>query len=387
MTGPVQAPAAPAPDAHSAAFARGAVARPGGLRFPRGRGLPGLWGDVRIDLFAFLFALGMLHHELQFILEQQRIGPIGEYMERWSRVRPSSGWSSEVGLALHLADVAISVLILVLPWRRALLRLLAIPYLLSLLASPERISGHSSLLASALALVLMLSIAEVVERLGRRRSAWPEPTDWCGWTLAGLRTLCALTYLFAAFHKLNTGWFSRNVGASILAAFLRPLGLPPSAETLLEAPVTYATPAVEITLPFLLLLRRTRLLGCLLGLLFHLPMLAEGVMDFPTVVLAFYPLFLSPEQARQLLGRCLARPSVPRLAGAVIIGATGIASIRQADHVTTLYTRGAGLEAAVMAAHSVLLYATMLLFAYLTMTLLALLLEHRPRRPSVPLPA
>jgi hypothetical protein len=387
VTEPAQAPAAPATDAHSAAFARGAVARPRRLTFLWGRRLPGLWGDVRIDLFAFLFALGMLHHELQFILEQQRIGPIGDYMERWSRVRPSSGWSSEVGLALHLADVAISVLILVLPWRRALLCLLAIPYLLSLLASPERISGHSSLLAAALALVLMLSTAEVVERLGRRRSAWPEGTDWHGWMLAGLTTLCALTYLFAAFHKLNTGWFSRNVGASMLAAFLRPLGLPPAAETLLEAPVTYATPAVELALPFLLLLRRTRLLGCLLGLLFHLPMLTEGVMDFPTVVLAFYPLFLSPEQARQLLGRCLTRPSVPRLAGAVVIGATGIASIRQADHVTTLYTRGAGLEAAVMAAHSVLLYATMLLFAYLTVTLLALLLERPPRRPPVPLPA
>jgi hypothetical protein len=349
--------------------------------------VPGLDGDVRIGLFAFLFALGTLHHELQFILEQQRVGPIGEYMERWSRVKPSSGWPSEVGLAFHAADIIISLLILVLPWRRALLCLLAVPFLPSLLASPERIPSHTSLMAGALAVVLTLSAAEVVERVGGRRSARAERTDWYGWTLTGLTALCALTYLFAAFHKLNAGWFAGNAGASMLAASLRPLGVPPIAKTLLEDPVTYGTLAVELALPCLLLLRRTRLLGCLLGLLFHLPMLAEGVMDFPTVALAFYPLFLSPGQARHLLGRCLTRPSVPRLAGAVVIGATGIASIRQADPVTTLYTRGAGPEAAVMSVHSVLLYATMLFFAYVTTTILALVLERRPRPASVPQPA
>src|SRR5687767_6533890 len=81
----------------------------GGRRFE-------LSGDLRIHLFAGLFALGTIHHEIEFVLEQVPIGPLTEYMERWGRAIPTVGWPSAVGIALHLANVAISLLLMALPW-------------------------------------------------------------------------------------------------------------------------------------------------------------------------------------------------------------------------------------------------------------------------------
>jgi hypothetical protein len=55
-------------------------------------------GDLRLRLFAGLFALGTVHHELEFVLEQAAVGPFAEYLERWGRVAPSIGRPSEVGV-------------------------------------------------------------------------------------------------------------------------------------------------------------------------------------------------------------------------------------------------------------------------------------------------
>jgi hypothetical protein len=38
-----------------------------------------LTGDLRLRLFAGLFALGTVHHELEFVLEQAPVGPFTQY--------------------------------------------------------------------------------------------------------------------------------------------------------------------------------------------------------------------------------------------------------------------------------------------------------------------
>jgi hypothetical protein len=350
----------------------------------------GLAGDLRIHLFGAIFALGTLHHELQVILVQQTTGPFSEYMERLGQVHPSIGWPSSVGIALHAANLLIGVLILVLPWRRELLGLLTIPFLLSNLTIPMGIASHNTLMAGALALVLMLGLGEIVERAGRGGQADGPGTDWYGWTLVGLTGLCALTYAFAAFHKLNPTWFSTTQGPGVdfILATIRPLGIPrPWALALLAHPVVYGVVAIEATLPLLLIYRRTRIFGCLLGILFHLPMMAAGVMDFPTVILAFYPLFLSLEQARELLARCLARPSAWRLAGTLVLGGIGAGGIRHAEQPNSYYVGSLGLEPLVMVAHSALLYLTFFFFAYVACTLAGWPVERRAKRAPLRVPA
>ena len=181
-----------------------------------------LRSDLRLEVFAVVFALGTVFHELEFLLEQARVGPFTEYMERWSRVAPSMGWSSEVGLALHFGNVVISVLLVVLPWRRELLCLLTPTFFLSQLASPDRIASHSGLMAGGLLVIFTLGVAEWLERLGQPERAAVPRTDWCGWTLTGLSWVCTLTYFFALVYKLNPHGFSP--GSAAPGFLLQPLG-------------------------------------------------------------------------------------------------------------------------------------------------------------------
>jgi hypothetical protein len=356
-----------------------------------------LTSDLRFDLFAVIFALGTLHHELQFIIEQQATGPVSEYMERWARVKPSIGWSSEVGLALHLADLVISTLILVLPWRRALMCTLAPTWLVSQLASLERIPAHNGLMAGGLAIVLILGTAELVER-ALRRDRHALSTDWLGWTVTGLTWICGLTYAFAAFHKLNQGWFSPEISPAAVF-LLRPIKV---LSALLSNPLDsikaflvplgmYGTIAIEALIPILLALRKTRLLGCFVGLaLFHLPMLADGFGGFPTLILAFYPLFLSAEQVRDLMARCL-KPTRWRLWCTVVLGGVGVVAIWTSEFVHDLHSSAPGAEPYILLTRMVLLWLTVIFFTYVALTLGERLLERRSRQDQnqvlTPVPA
>ena len=334
-------------------------------------------GDLRIQLFASLFGLGTIHHELQFILEQQRGGPFSDYMERWGQVKPSVAWPSDVGIFLHLADLVLGLLLLALPWRRALLNALAVVFPLATLVSPHRIPSHNSLMVAALALLLTFGLAESVERAVQPVRRCKLPTDWHRWTLAGLTSLCSLTYLFAAFHKLNATYVSLadSTAPPFILSFAEPLGMPRDAALpLLGYPAIYGTLAIELSLPVLLMRRRSRLAGCLLGGLFHLAMMARGIMDFPTIILGFYPLFMTVDEVRELRDRCLSRPSPPRLAATAAIWAAGAAAFARSPYVQELYLNSGAQEPVVMWAHGAFSYATLLMFAYVTSTLAASLL-------------
>ena len=290
---------------------------------------------------------------------------------------PTLGWPSAVGIALHLADLVLGGLLLVLPWRRALLIPLAITFPLATLASPERVSSHSSLMIGALAVVLVFALAEIAERAGGRAPAGAAATDWYGWTLLGLRWLCALTYAFAAFHKLNSTFLSAATSPAppFLLRVSQTLGVPGGAAPFLAPVAIYGAVATEAALPLLLLGRRTRPVGCLLGATFHLIMMARGIMDFPLVILAFYPLFMTIDEARALVARCRARPSPARLVGAVAIAGVGAATLASSVYVRNLHT---GSEPPMTWVHGALLYATFFGSAYVIATVGASLLGHRP---------
>jgi hypothetical protein len=339
-----------------------------------------LRSDLRLDLFAIVFALGTIHHEVQFLLEQQITGSLFNYLERSALVRPTVGWPSSLAVGLHVADIVVSLLILVLPYRRALLCLLALTFLPSQLVSPERTPSHNSMMIFSLAIILDFGLAEIAERIRSGRWASEHGTDWLRWTSTGLLWMCALTYFFAGFHKLNERFFSPD--ASPVLAFVLPyatlLGISRgTAVAYFGYPMIILTVVAELALPFLLLWSRTRLFGALLGVLFHLVMMGQGVMDFPVLILAFYPLFLTIPEARQLLAKCLSRPPLLQLILLIVITGLGVAAIRGASQVRLLYTPDPTSGLAFL--HAVLSYATFLLFVHLALTLTRLLFN-RPRQ-------
>jgi hypothetical protein len=336
-----------------------------------------LASDLRFQMFGLLFALGLLGHEVLFVLEQQRTGPLTDYLARWTAIKPSLGWPTELGLAIHAANALLALLLLALPRKRELLGLAAVPFWLSLLASPERTSAHSSLLAAALLVVLVFDLAELWER--RVAGGGPTPTDWYRWTLIGLMLLLSLTYLFSAFHKLNPVWFSYRDGKAVdfIKEFVQALNLPRGGLAVaLGYLAMYGTVVLEAGVP-LLLLRRTRLLGFFLGLLLHLPMLGFGVLDFPIVALAFYPLFMQPDEARALLARLRARPSIWRIGATLVMGGAGLVVLGDSAHAAGLYEDSPGLWPPVMVAHVVLLRLVFLLVVYALATVGAQILGGR----------
>ena len=349
-----------------------------------------LASDLRFELFAALFGVGTVYHELEFLMEQGRTGSFWEYMERWSRAIPSIGWTSETGLALHLGTAAIGLLVAVLPWRRELLCLLAPVFLLSQLASPDRIASHNGLMAAALLVVFLLGVGEWVDRAaGRRRPGSPR-ADWYQWTLTGLAWVCALTYAFAFLYKLNPVWFStRSGGPRFLVAPLDPilsgLGLPGGGKMMLAAIAIWGTLLVELALPPLLFWPRTRLLACLIGLGFHLPMIAGGVLDFPTLIVALYPAFLSLGETRELVQRCRAHPTRWRVAATLAVVGLGISGILRTSRLRWVNAGSTGSDDVVRIVNTVATWATFVVLAHVTMALAEWRLERGARDSLAPL--
>jgi hypothetical protein len=340
-----------------------------------------LASDLRFELFAACFGLATIHHEMDFIREQQRAVPLERYLESWAQVKPTLGWPSEVGLTIHLLLFPLSLALIVLPARRALLCLLGVPLLLSVLLSPERIASHTSLLVASSIIAQALVGGELVERWLASRQVDPAPTDWLGWTRRGLGWLLVSTYFFAFYHKLNWGWLSPEgskasvVLLDVVAPLLKPLvGSDERALELLAFPAIYGTLAVELALAVLLPLRRTALTACLLGIVFHLPMLIHRVDDFPVAVLAFYPLFLSETEAQALLATCLARPQVVRLAAGSLFG---VALVLLTANTEPLMRLRDGPTPALEWLADGLAYATLLLVAWVATSLAAILLQRR----------
>jgi len=352
---------------------------------------PLLGSDLRLRLFAWTFGFGTIFHELEFALEQGRMGPLSTYMETMARIKPTIGWSSDVGLALHAACAALGLLLMVVActprgarWCRPALCLLAPVFLLSQLACPDRITSHAGLMAGGLAVVLLLGIAELADRwlarIRRRGSSAAPSADWQGWTRVGLAAVCALTYLFAFYYKLNPDWFSSSSAAPRfllvpIEPMLEDLGDPSLLRAGLAAAAIYCTLVVELLLPLLLVVRRTRLLGCFVGLLFHLPMIVHGVSDFPVLILAFYPAFFGPGEARELLGRL--RASVPpgRVLATAILAAAGAHTLQRSPKLVSLYRNAVGLDPLIPTLNTALTVIALVLAVHLTLTLGGWLLE------------
>lgn len=139
--------------------------------------------------------------------------------------------------------------------------------------------------------------------------------------------LCLLGfYPFAAFAKLNEAFFDTNVSCAAVFfdetaasyGFSTPIAV--GADGLANL-VPIATAATELTIPLLLLNRRTRSLGVFIGLVFHSVIALDQehlFIDFSAVLLALFVLFLPAGFSRAATG-LLADRARPYLIGWLLL--------------------------------------------------------------------
>jgi hypothetical protein len=125
---------------------------------------------------------------------------------------------------------------------------------------------------------------------------------------AFLRVSLLVVYAFAALAKMNTGFL--NAATSCASSMSRQIvWFDPS---LLDGrwqvePAIWGTVLMEVALPILLAVPRTRLLALALGVGFHAVLALAGNVPFTALAFAFYVTFLppdTPERMRTLLAGC-----------------------------------------------------------------------------------
>jgi len=130
-----------------------------------------------------------------------------------------------------------------------------------------------------------------------------------------LRVQLLLIYAVAAIAKLNTGFFDGAVSCAAAlsgkVAWFDP--------TLLDgawriAPSIYGTVAIELALPVLLAVPRTRLVGLAVGGAFHAVLALAGNVPFSALALALYVAFLPTDTPSRLRALATERPALGRWA-------------------------------------------------------------------------
>lgn len=126
---------------------------------------------------------------------------------------------------------------------------------------------------------------------------------------AAARWILVVFYCFAAFAKLNSGFLDPTVSCAVFYAnqTLRGFGLDPLAPSSVLATATiWSTVATELSVSLLLVIRRARYWGVLLGTAFHTLIsfdLGQHFYDFTTVLVALFFLFLPEESVARLAER------------------------------------------------------------------------------------
>ena len=142
-----------------------------------------------------------------------------------------------------------------------------------------------------------------------------------------LRVELLALYFWAFFHKLNRDFLDPEVSCGTVQLFQlsAPLPFVPTAEWAWPL-ASYGTLVIELAIPVLLVVRRTRVLGVLLGTGFH-TVLAFNYPGFSALAFAFYSLFL-PERCYEALAAARGPRFLPaRGAGRLVFEACAFVAI------------------------------------------------------------
>jgi len=130
-----------------------------------------------------------------------------------------------------------------------------------------------------------------------------------------LRVQLLVVYVATAVAKMNTDFFDGEVSCAV-ALSGQVLWFAPG---LIDGswrvgPSMWGTVAVEVALPVLLVVPRTRVLGLLVGGAFHTILALAGNVPFSALALALYVAFLPPDTPSRLRALAAGRPALGRWA-------------------------------------------------------------------------
>ena len=176
-------------------------------------------------------------------------------------------WDDWVQGVPNLAFSCSALWLLVRPCSLAALGATALSQLVLTFGSLPWVSNHT-LFASVVSLAILLALASGRAPTADRERLFDD-------LAAPIRVSVIALYGWALFHKLNTDWFdpAGSCGAAFYRAGARLFGLPDTPAAVVALGVA-APLGVELAIPVLLIFRRTRNLGVLVLMLFHLSLAA-----------------------------------------------------------------------------------------------------------------
>ncbi|MFT2009016.1 hypothetical protein ACMA1I_10105 [Pontibacter sp. 13R65] len=129
----------------------------------------------------------------------------------------------------------------------------------------------------------------------KRRSFYIDKAEFLETFAPLVKMELIVLYFYAVFHKLNAGFFDTESSCAVEFLLLQNnyYNILPSSKTLLTLNI-YATLIIEILIPVLIIIRKTRTWGILIGLLFHCIIAynpINGFYDFSSMIFALYFLF------------------------------------------------------------------------------------------------
>lgn len=251
----------------------------------------------------------------------------------------------EVG-SLHFVVVVAALWVMLRPASVARFVMLLAAEAVSVAREMPAVHSHTLLVLVCAACVLGFVALGVA-----RDRRLPAPGDLFERVAPFLRATFLVVYAAAGISKLNTGFLDpvTSCAASMSAqvAWFDP-SLLAGAEWIV-GPAIWGTVAIELSLPVLLALPRTRVAGLLLGGAFHAVLALAGNVPFSALALALYVAFLPAGVAP----RALAAWRAPSVALPVLVGgwvAAGAFFAREPELGRTVIEQGTRLAVLVLVA-------------------------------------
>lgn len=226
-------------------------------------------------------------------------------------------------LQIPFAIAAVAMLVRPTPTRALVLALTHLPVVFIKL---PQVGNHEILL-------LLVHLTVILAVVSRRR-------DWIMAAAPAMRWILLIGYSAIAFSKLNSSFVDRAVSCAVIFGdeFAEWVNVSVSESAALSSMVIALTLAAELSIPILLMIRRLRRYGVVLGLLFHSLLALEPnghVFDFTSVLFILFLLFLTPEVSDQLRERVedkhrtLGSVRILALVGAMALGNVAVVRMRQ----------------------------------------------------------